>query len=672
MSLKDKFYYLAVERHPEIKKNYETYVTNHMDEHYKNRKAHWKYLGRLHMQRMFGLSFENAEVPQNTLSYPEMGKEPRLSVEEMIEELEKYDVISFDIFDTLVLRAISNPKDLFILMGTRLNVDDFKKIRVQCEIDARKKFSDQNGEITIYDIYDMVSVRCGIEKERGIQVELETELQFCFANPYMKAVVDGLVKRGKHIIATSNMYLTEDMIRKLLDSCGYECIKEIYVSCEYKQSKRKGNLQKLIWEKLGKEKNIVHVGDNYNVDFVGSRMAGWKAVYYKNVNEIGRPYRPTNMTKLGGSIYNGLVNNKFHNGTHGVDPYYELGYAYGGPMAVGFCMWLNRYVKNHNMDKIFFTSRDMYCIEKVYNKYFGEVDNSYIAISRFAAQRFAYKRWSEYYIDTHIRSRAGIEKLTIGEVFEELDIHSMYEFLGDYDLDKDELFTMEQFETLKRCMNEHKDAMLAEFKTERDAALKYYEQFIKDGQRVVIADLGWQGSNALCLKYLLEEESDMDVQMRSVLLCAVGKEFVDHSLSSGVLESYCFSPQKNVSLNRQFLQAWSIGRLICELIFSSPEQSLMKFTFDENGEVKVNRMVNENRDAEAENAVFQGVCDFADDFFKLGIAQEELQLTGYEALLPLEKLTYNKEYCEQLMSKNERNPWIGFMKNSEASGIKKA
>ena len=39
----------------------------------------------------------------------------------LINKLLKYDIISFDIFDTLILRSIANPKDLFELMGLQHN-----------------------------------------------------------------------------------------------------------------------------------------------------------------------------------------------------------------------------------------------------------------------------------------------------------------------------------------------------------------------------------------------------------------------------------------------------------------------------------------------------------------------------------------------------------------------
>lgn len=47
-----------------------------------------------------------------------LGKE--LTVEAFIDLLSQYDVVSFDIFDTLIFRPFSEPADLFYLLGTGL------------------------------------------------------------------------------------------------------------------------------------------------------------------------------------------------------------------------------------------------------------------------------------------------------------------------------------------------------------------------------------------------------------------------------------------------------------------------------------------------------------------------------------------------------------------------
>lgn len=78
-----------------------------------------------------------------------------------------YDVISFDIFDTLVLRPFDNPKSVFMLIGQKLGVLGFRNIRINAEKEARdiKEAEFRNREINIYDIYNIIAVKTGIDVE---------------------------------------------------------------------------------------------------------------------------------------------------------------------------------------------------------------------------------------------------------------------------------------------------------------------------------------------------------------------------------------------------------------------------------------------------------------------------------------------------------------------------
>ena len=80
-----------------------------------------------------------------------------------------YDVISFDVFDTLVLRPFSRPSDLFILVGERLDIMDFCEIRIHAEQEARRisELERGNKEVTLLDIYRLVEEETGVEAEKN-------------------------------------------------------------------------------------------------------------------------------------------------------------------------------------------------------------------------------------------------------------------------------------------------------------------------------------------------------------------------------------------------------------------------------------------------------------------------------------------------------------------------
>ena len=137
-------------------------------------------------------------------------------------KLLEYDVVSFDIFDTLILRTLNRPTDIFMMVGQKLGVLNYTTMRKDMELMLRDKQEAENGsrEVTFAQIYQAMEKYCGVDAELGMKTEFETELDFCIANPYMKEVFDLLISYGKKVIIVSDMYFPEEMMKRLLASCA--------------------------------------------------------------------------------------------------------------------------------------------------------------------------------------------------------------------------------------------------------------------------------------------------------------------------------------------------------------------------------------------------------------------------------------------------------------------
>ena len=86
-----------------------------------------------------------------------------------------YDVISFDIFDTVIKRDIKNPSDIFDLIEKKYNIKDFKKIRILAEKNARINSKDE--EISIDDIYkNMDYSKEETKKIKAIEIQIEKDV----------------------------------------------------------------------------------------------------------------------------------------------------------------------------------------------------------------------------------------------------------------------------------------------------------------------------------------------------------------------------------------------------------------------------------------------------------------------------------------------------------------
>lgn len=270
-----------------------------------------------------------ANGPESSISFSDPATE-------YAEAMFDYDIISFDVMDTLLFRPFSCPTDIFLLLEKGNKIDDFRDIRIQAELTARenKYNSKKSTEVTLDEIYAELSKNVDTDIEKLKQSELDAELDLCFANPYMLAVFKNLQENGKKIIACCDDYFSKEFISKMLEKCGFTGFEDIFVSCELQVSKFDGSMYKMLKTKYGKDKKIIHIGDNEQSDYVKAKASKISSVYYKNVNEIGNPHRTNQMGELIGSAYRGIVNAHLHNGGFEFPLFYEFGFIGSGLSAV--------------------------------------------------------------------------------------------------------------------------------------------------------------------------------------------------------------------------------------------------------------------------------------------------------------------------------------------------
>lgn len=236
------------------------------------------YLFLLCLASKVGNVYSHRAAPEERRDYtnrvfcysPESRRHRRLTYTTMAKKMLLCDVISFDIFDTLLLRPFDNPKTVFFLVGEKLHCPSFTRYRVLAEKQARQEAMEKNGtnEVTLCDIYQKMQRYVACDIRRAMELEEETELSLLQANPYMKQLYQTAVELGKTVIAVSDMYLSSQVIEKALVQNGYTQLSRIFISQECGFSKRSGQLFPYVREQLGTEKRYFHIGDNYTADFL--------------------------------------------------------------------------------------------------------------------------------------------------------------------------------------------------------------------------------------------------------------------------------------------------------------------------------------------------------------------------------------------------------------------
>lgn len=569
---------------------------------------------------------ETYEQKKLNLFCPESQLFRRKPSSEMAEKLMKYDVISFDIFDTMIFRPFSEPTDLFYIMGQEINYMDFKRIRVEAEIKAREKKFEKEGsyEVSILEIWEQLEAMTGIDKTAGAAFEIQTEFKFCYANPYVKEIYEYLHQAGKHIVITSDMYLPSKSLARFLNKCGYTGYEKLYVSNELNKSKAKGDLYQLVksdFQKLyGDTIRFAHVGDNEKSDVKEALDNGFDVVHYDNVNTNSDKYRPYDMSPAIGGAYRGLVNNRIYNGKNIHNFNQEFGYIYGGLFIVGYCNFIHSYSKSHGIDKILFLSRDGEILKTVYDFLYPDDDTEYVYISRFAALKWAAPYMKYDYLRKLIYHKVGYGK-TLSEILGEMELEILVpyikKFSGDKQLTPDTVLTTENVEDFVDFINICWNTIIKIYKPQVDAAGQWYRNTIGYARNALAVDIGWAGSSFMALKLLFENRWDINCKLTGMVAGTNSANSAEPDMSEtmvldGSLVSYLFSSQFNRDLWKRHNPTLDYN-LYFELLTSSTKPSFKGFYFDSQGQVEL-KFSEPEKNPEGIEDIWKGIIEFVTDY----------------------------------------------------------
>lgn len=187
----------------------------------------------------------------------------KLTQEKLMYQIKEHEVISFDVFDTLVMRKVPKPDDIFELMEFELqkrgiHIQNFPKLRKEAE--RNNRICNPN----IYEIYQYEGFKETGYSEIIRKLELEVEGEMLIRR---ESIVDSLRyanRLGKRVYLISDMYLPHDILQKMLRQLGITGYDKLYVSCDYRQRKSQHLYEIFKSEVPGK--SYLHIGDNEDVD----------------------------------------------------------------------------------------------------------------------------------------------------------------------------------------------------------------------------------------------------------------------------------------------------------------------------------------------------------------------------------------------------------------------
>ena len=334
--------------------------------------------------------------------------------------IDRHKIITFDVFDTLLIRRVSEPHDVFRLMEYNLNINNFTERRIQAEQEARKTSCTE--EVTLFDIYNKDPI---LTKEI-MRRELETEASVLCVNPPIKNIFDYCLLTNRRIFIISDMYLPKSFIESILKREGYNGWEDLFVSCEEGRTKGTGNLfRKIINDRKLPVDSVLHIGDNPWSDAFKPIECNIKSFLYQQPfkSQLNHDPRCKSQFQNDGSLAThlllGLIASKFPslypagrliknlkeykannqvdeesfypNLKNDTDYWFKFGYSFAGPAVLGFTAWIAQRATVHKVDEVLFIGRDGYVLTKLFKKYYPEIPCQYIFAPRYVRAMCAAK-----------------------------------------------------------------------------------------------------------------------------------------------------------------------------------------------------------------------------------------------------------------------------------------
>lgn len=523
----------------------------------------------------------------------------------LYDKIDNYEVISFDVFDTLVKRDVKEPKVVFNIIEKKINNSSFARDRIEAEKKARLF---KKEEITLDDIYQCMPAY--YDKIKIKKIEIETEIELSVPNKDLLPFYNYCTSQKK-VILISDMYLDKNTIKKILEKCGFLNYIKLYVSSEFGVTKCNGNLFHIAIQdmKIKKDK-LLHIGNSFRADYLSAKKNGIHSIKlptYKN----RMIYKRTSLQqkKLMFSDYiDSFINNHTNDKS---DIYYRFGFEKFGPLVYGYTTWLFEQIKQHDIDQVLFFARDGYILKRAYETlgYAQYVPCEYFEASRRSIRVPFYTKEMDY--QDMVNSLTVPSLTNVTQILDSwgLDANNYLKILDSIGIKKDDVFLKDgllENEKIHNLYNLIRIDIQNNSKKELILLNKYLEKF-DFNKKTAIVDIGWGGSMQKYLEIILNRKK---IPFHIIgFYMGLTKKSKDN-LSKGTAYGYLFDSLNNddSDLERPFVGLF-------ETLFLEQKGSVKNYIVTNKGDIEANRYEYEYENSREEIFV-SNIQDGAIDFIK--------------------------------------------------------
>lgn len=591
-------------------------------------------------------------------------------------KLEAADVVSFDVFDTSILRALARPEDLFLLMepAARRRLGDdtmkFAPARRAAEQLARDRAWQRLRlrEVTLAEIYEALAEALDLDPDQAdalAQIEIAAEIDVCRRNPFIHDVYRWCCRHGKRIAFISDTYLPETVIADLLQNAGYDRYEALLASSTSKKTKSTGELHAEARAQLdGGRQRWLHIGDNLRADIEMGRKHGMATWYYRRCMDaylserhVSNAWKTAEPDVPARSVVQGLIANRITHGRASAagandDGFWEdFGYATVGPLFVGFTEWLIEQARQRQFDALYFLAREGLVMQRVYDRLAGATEGAvtethYLYGSRRALNIAAIKQLDD---DDIAFLSSGISTLTAAQFVERAGVdwrkHRQAFHVAGFGSPHHEVRTGADYACLRRLFAELADPIRANAREEREVLLDYLRATgLTAGRRVGLVDVGWHGTMQRSLTDMLRDIGD-GPQITGLYLgthaFAPKLGLIDDRYPH---DAYLFRGGEPDAYRRLI---WE-GVEVVELLFSATEGTIVRIERDAGGNFNPVRATTDLEPYRIESItrLQAGAMAFVDDYLALKSRFPELALTRDAATAQLKRFLRHPSAAE--------------------------
>lgn len=499
-------------------------------------------------------------------------------------------IVTFDIFDTLLMRKVAEPYHVNEII--RLKVEDllgrkfdFPTLRINAEEDARRL---KGGDVTLDEIYKSFAKLAELDEEtckKIRELEVATEVELCLPREEVVMWFNKLRDHyQKNIWLVSDMYLQTSDVERLLKKCGVEGYDKLLISCETGMRKDTAAIWDYFTEE-GLNEKLIHLGDNETSDIQlpGDRkfpvyhlMSAINLFTFTPFGKMLAEHLNRKKSLYAGILLGVVLAKKFQSpfalndemteqpGKIILQSFRDFGYWFFGVPLLTYILWLIQKTREDKIRRIFFFARDGYFLQPLYQLVCEMLKFKPLPSDYFYASRRALTIASI----SDISQTEDIIKLNFKGTIKQL-----FKVRFGLELDDDtEIFLPDKSaELVKKVIEEHAIEILAHAATEQKNYKKYIAKLGGSLDKVGVVDMGYSGT----IQYHLQR--------------LTGKKFTGYYFATSMINRFgeeardrmrgCFAENDNYATTNSAVYGY---QLLFESILTAPDAQLMHFDAEGN------------------------------------------------------------------------------------------